>query len=146
MRRAMTLMAVAVTACLAAGCAGPEQKLGRGFRNVTEVTRLGEIRRGVEQGTLYQNRDYGYTSGFIHGMNRTLQRTAVGAYEIVTFPFPNSRENGYAGFRNLDRAVYPDSYLPRESADPFAQNTALGFHGTDVAPFIPGSQFRVFEY
>jgi len=146
MRRAMTLMAVAVTVCLATGCAGPEQKLGRGFRNLGEVTRMGEVRRGVEQGTLFQDRDYGDTTGVVHGMSRTIQRTFVGVYEIATFPIPNSRENGYAGFRNFDRAVYPDSYLPREAADPFAQNTALGFHGTDVAPFIPGSHFRIFEY
>ena len=32
-------------ALLVSGCAGPEQKLGRGVNNMTEITRLGELRR-----------------------------------------------------------------------------------------------------
>ena len=33
----------------AAGCTGPEQKLGRGLDNTFEIVRWGELRRSVEQ-------------------------------------------------------------------------------------------------
>ena len=72
----------------ATGCAGPEQKLGRGFNNLTELTRMGEIRRSMEQTALWEGTDKAYTTGVIRGFNRSLARTGVGLYEIVTFPFP----------------------------------------------------------
>jgi hypothetical protein len=43
--------------------------------------------------------------------------------------------------------VYPDSYTPKLIADPtFGPDGALGFSGGDVAPMIPGSRFRIFDY
>src|ERR1041385_2421414 len=73
---------------MAAGCAGPERKFGRGVLNVTEFGRMGEIRRSMEQTALWDNTDAAYTTGFMHGFNRSLARTAVGAYEVVTAPLP----------------------------------------------------------
>src|SRR3954462_6659177 len=89
MRRFLSL-AVGLPAIgfLATGCAGPEKKFSRGINNVTEFARLGEIRRSMEQTALWEGPEAAYTTGFFHGVNRSLARTAVGAFEIVTFPIP----------------------------------------------------------
>ena len=50
---AKTTAAAALIAVLSVGCAGPENKLGRGVRNFTEFTRLGEFSRSVEQTALW---------------------------------------------------------------------------------------------
>lgn len=126
------------------GCAGPEKKLGRGITNVTEFARMGEIRRSVEQTALWEGTDSAYTTGFIRGFNRSVARTLIGAYEIVTFPFPSYGPI----FTNTisPNPVYPDSYKPNLIEDQtFAPDTSLGFAGGDVAPFIPGSRFRIFD-
>jgi putative exosortase-associated protein (TIGR04073 family) len=110
--------------------------------NLTEVTRLGELRRSMEQTALWDNTEMTYTTGFIRGMNRTLARTAVGLYEVVTFPFPT-----YDATFLPEYPVYPDSYRPKLIADPtFGPDAALGFSGGDIAPMIPGSRFRIFDY
>ena len=127
---------------LATGCAGPEQKLGRGISNVTEFARMGEIRRSMEQTGIWEGTDKAYTTGFIRGFNRSLARTAVGAYEIVTAPFPP-----WDPVFLPSEPVYPDSYAPNLLADPtFGPDASLGFSGGDVAPMVPGSRFRVFDY
>jgi hypothetical protein len=42
--------------------------------------------------------------------------------------------------------VYPDSYKPGLVSDSlFDTDTYTGFSGGDVAPFIPGSRFSVFD-
>ena len=42
--------------------------------------------------------------------------------------------------------VYPDSYRPGLIEDStFATDTMLGFSGGDIAPFVPGSRFKVFD-
>jgi hypothetical protein len=42
--------------------------------------------------------------------------------------------------------VYPASYKPGILSDSiFATDTALGFSGGDVAPFVPGSRFKIFD-
>ena len=63
-------------ALLMAGCAGPEQKLGRGINNMTEIVRMGELRRSIEQTSVLVNPSRGFTTGAIHGMDRSLTRTA----------------------------------------------------------------------
>jgi len=137
-----SLAALAVFVGLTAGCAGPERKLGRGLLNVTEFARLGEIRRSMEKTAVWEGTDQTYTTGFIRGFNRSLARTAVGAYEIVTFPFPK-----YDPYLTPEFPVYPDSYKPRLFADPtWGPDDAFGFSGGDVAPMVPGSRFRVFDY
>jgi putative exosortase-associated protein (TIGR04073 family) len=127
---------------LASGCAGPERKFGRGMLNATEFARLGEIRRSMEQTALWESGDAGYTTGFMKGLNRSLARTAVGAYEMVTFPLPP-----YDPIFLPEYPVYPDSYKPRMIADPtFGPDASLGFSGGDIAPMVPGSRFRIFDY
>src|SRR5688572_11010749 len=122
-------MATAVVGLFAAGCAGPEQKLGRGIGNVTEFARMGEIRRSMEQTGIWEGTDKAYTTGVIRGVNRSLARTAVGAFEILTFPFPS-----YDPIFLPSEPVYPDSHAPGLIADPvFGPDVALGFSGGDVA-------------
>lgn len=143
MRNTFSLLAcAAVAAFLATGCAGPSQKLGRGINNVTELTRMGEIRRSMEQTALWENHEAAYTTGLLKGFNSSLKRTAVGAFEIVTFPVPS-----YDPYLLPENPVYPDSYRPGLMEDPtFGPDVSLGFSGGDVAPFFPGSRFRIFDY
>lgn len=142
MRKSLSLVALAVAAAsFGVGCAGPEAKLGRGINNVTEFFRGGEIRRSVEQSSLFDGPDVGYTAGFIHGFNRSVARTFYGAVEVATFPFPSYEPKFYPV-----NPVYPSTYKPGLFADQlFATDTSFGFSGGDVAPMVPGSRFKVFE-
>ena len=142
MRKFCVLGQVGFLALILCGCAGPERKFGRGMNNVTEFARLGEIRRSMEQTSIWEGPDVGYTKGFMRGLNRSLARTAVGVYEIVTFPIPT-----YDPVILPENPVYPDSYKPNRIADPtFGPDAALGFSGGDIAPMAPGSRFRIFDY
>jgi len=90
MRHATNFLAtLALAALFTAGCAGPEQKLGRGFNNTFEVVRMGELQRSVEQATIIDGPGVGCTYGVIHGLDKTFARTGVGIYEIVTSPIPS---------------------------------------------------------
>src|SRR5438874_10246126 len=82
------LAAVLLTAGLAAGCANVEKKFGRGMSNMFDIVRGGEFRRTMEQTSLYDGPDTAYSTGFVRGVNRTLARTGIGVYEVVTAPFP----------------------------------------------------------
>src|SRR5712664_1118477 len=86
--RISQIFTAAALALTLAGCAGPEQKLGRGINNLTEFVRGGEIRRSMEQTALWDGTDAAYTTGFIRGFNRSVARTFVGAIEVLTFPVP----------------------------------------------------------
>src|SRR5438552_3887511 len=92
MRNTASFLAAALaTAVLATGCAGfgnVEKKFGRGMSNTFEIVRGGEFRRTMEQTALVDGPDTAYGTGFIRGVNRTLARTGIGIYEIVTAPFP----------------------------------------------------------
>lgn len=133
---------VAAAGLFGSGCAGPEQKFGRGLNNVTEFARGGEIARSMEQTAIWENTEAAYTTGFIRGFNRSLARTGVGLYEIVTHPFPP-----YDPVFLPSQPVWPDSYRPNLIADPmFSPDANLGFSGGDIAPMVPGSRFRVFDY
>ena len=163
MRKTALFGLVAVSVALA-GCAGPEKKLGRGLRNATELARGGEIRRSIEQTALWDGPELAYTTGFIRGFNRTMARTALGVYEIVTFPFPSyepkltpesplypdpsirTTKEPYGGLVLPENPVYPDSYKPRLLSDSvFDTDSSLGFSGGDVFPFAPGSRFHIFD-
>ena len=152
MRNKLALIASATAlAALFSGCAGPEKKLGRGFNNVTEFARMGEIRRSVEQSYLFDGPSSAYTSGVIRGFNRSVVRTVVGAYEIVTFPIPSYDPILHPGGPILPDAtvgpVFPDSYKPNVmSGSAIEPDANLGFSGGDVAPFVPGSRFRIYDY
>ena len=151
MKNSITLLAAAAAvAFLAGGCASApggyafEQKFGRGMRNFTEFARIGEIRRSMEQTALLDGPDMAYTTGFIRGINRSLARTGVGFYELVTAPFP-PYDPVFTDYLTVN-PVYPDSYKPHLLADPtFGPDTSLGFSGGDVAPIVPGSRFRIFD-
>jgi putative exosortase-associated protein (TIGR04073 family) len=145
MRNKIPLLAALVLAGLAAaGCANTERKLGRGMSNTFEMARLGELRRTVEQTALFDGPGVGYTTGVIRGFNRSLARTGLGLYEIVTCPFP-PYDPILTDF--LEPApVFPDNYKPGLIADPaFSTDTNIGYSGGDIAPFVPGSRFRVFD-
>lgn len=138
------LAAVAFTGVLLAGCAGPEKKLGRGMSNTYEIVRMGEFRRTIEQSALFDGPSIGYTTGVLSGMRRTLTRTGLGLYEVVTFPFP-SYDPILTEYYAAD-PVFPDNYKPTLIEDPaYSTDTNLGFSGGDIAPFVPGSRFRVFD-
>ena len=47
---------------------------------MTEFTRLGEIRRSMEQTAIWESPERSYTTGFIKGFNQSVKRTAVGVY------------------------------------------------------------------
>ena len=149
MRNVISLLALtALAALLTSGCKGPEQKLGRGISNTMEITRFGEMRRSIEQTAIFEGPSAGYTGGAVRGLDRTLARTGLGLFEIVTFPFPMPG----AGYRPIcthylpPGTAYPDSYRPGLiSGSLFDTDTDLGMSGGDVAPFVPGSRFSIFE-
>ena len=144
MKKNLALLgAVLVAGLLATGCAGPERKLGRGLNNTNEIIRLGEMRRTVEQASLFEPESR-YTTSWVKGFNRSLARTGIGLYEIVTCPIPSYEPIATRHFN--PHPVYPDSYRPHLVEDSlFATDTAIGFSGGDIAPWFPGSRFRVFE-
>lgn len=142
MRNVISLLALA--ALFTSGCAGPEQKFGRGMSNTFEIVRAGEMRRSIEQTAVFESPSAGYTVGAVRGLNRTLARTGLGIYEIVTAPFPPYHPiwTSYLS----PGPVYPESYKPGLISDSmFDTDTYTGFSGGEVAPFVPGSRFRVFD-
>jgi putative exosortase-associated protein (TIGR04073 family) len=144
MRTTISLLALAVAATLMSGCANVERKLGRGMANTFEIVRGGEFRRTVEQASLWDTPDYTYTTGIIRGANRTLARTGIGIYEVITAPLPPYGPVLTDYF--APGPVYPDNYVPGVVADSmFATDTTIGFSGGEVVPFIPGSRFRIFD-
>jgi putative exosortase-associated protein (TIGR04073 family) len=141
MRTNIFSLFLAGAALVFAGCAGPEHKFGRGINNITELPRGGELRRSMEQTALFRGPDMSYTTGFIHGLNRSVARTFVGVYEVITAPFPP-----YDPVIFPVHPVYPDNYKPGIMADTiFSTDTHLGFSGGDVAPWSPGSRFTIFD-
>ena len=79
MRNAMPfLVLAALAAVFTSGCAGPEEKLGRGMSNSLEVARMGEMRRSIEQTAMFESPGAGYTTGLIRGFDRSVARTAMG--------------------------------------------------------------------
>ncbi len=127
---------------LLSGCVGGERKLGRGLTNLTEPLRMGELRRAMEQDAIWKSPEEGISTGLIHGLSNTAKRTLVGVFEVATFPLPS-----YEPVLEPEFGQYPDNYRPNLLSDSaFATDGALGFSGGDIAPFLPGSRFRVFDY
>jgi len=141
---ASLLGAVLLVGVLASGCVGPEKKVGRGVSNLFEIVRMGEMRRSVEQTALFESPDIAYTTGFFRGLNRSLARTGVGVFQVVTFPIP-PYDPIWTSYLTPN-PVYPDSYKPRLMEDStFSTDTSIGFSGGDIAPFVPGSRFTIFS-
>jgi putative exosortase-associated protein (TIGR04073 family) len=163
MRTSNTLL-IGFLTLLLIGCAGPEQKLGRGVRNSLEFARFGEMQRSIEQTALWDGPQRAYTDGVIRGFNRSVVRTAMGLYEIVTFPLPP-----YGPVLTSTNRVYPDPSMATlkypwgglvMTVDPahpashqpglpastiFATDTHLGFSGGALLPMLPGNRFEVFD-
>lgn len=159
MRKIIFSLAAVAVAVIVSGCNGPEQKLGRGLSNCYEVIRWGELRRSIELATVEPQPGYGLY-GVVHGFDRSLQRTALGVFEVATFPIPmptyqqipiltkspNTWDNVYTEKLFAPDPVYPLSYAPGRLSDAlFDTDTYTGFSGGDVAPWFPGSRFQVFE-
>ncbi len=143
---AKSVLPVLATALVVVGCAGPEQKLGRGLTNLTEFTRLGEMSYSIEQTSLFDDPTAAGTTGFIRGFNRSLARTAAGVWEVVTFPLPNYKNSDYGPIYKSEYPKFPDSYTPGMFADSFmTTDSSLGFGSGEIAPMVPGSRFRIFE-
>jgi len=144
MRKSIFLLTAAVLGLLATGCANQEAKFSRGVRDATEFARLGEIRRSMEQTYLLDGPSASYTTGFVKGFTKSLASTGVGIYEIVTAPFP-PYDPPFPDYLS-PTPVYPDSYKPGVyNGSTYETDTYLGFSGGDVAPFIPGSRFFIFN-
>jgi putative exosortase-associated protein (TIGR04073 family) len=138
------LAALVIAGSFATGCANTEKKFGRGMANTFEIVRGGEFRRTMEQSALFDGPDFAYTTGFMRGINRTLARTGIGIYELVTAPFPPYDPVATDYF--APGPVYPDNYTPGILEDSmFASDTYLGFSGGDIIPMVPGSRFRIFD-
>ncbi len=141
----LTLAVLGALVSLGSGCAKPEAKFSRGMRNLGEVTRMGELSRSIEQESLFGSPERGYTTGMARGLTRTIARVGIGAYEIITFPFPPYGPvcTNYLGD---DVVVYPDSYRPGfMSGSIMDTDTSLGFSGGDIFPMVPGNRFRIFD-
>jgi putative exosortase-associated protein (TIGR04073 family) len=145
MRKTLSFLgAVVALGILATGCAGPERKLGRGFNNMHEFVRAGEMRRTVEQTALFESPDRGLTTGVVRGFNRTMARAGIGVYEVITFPIPPY--DPIATDYLKPNPVYPDNHHPSMMDDSlFATDTGLGFSGGSIMPWMPGNRFRIFD-
>jgi putative exosortase-associated protein (TIGR04073 family) len=163
MRIAVSLLAVIIVAALT-GCAGPENKFGRGLNNMTALVSGGDIRRSMEQTALWDDPNRAPTTGFVRGFNRAMARTGIGIYEVVTFPLPpygpllvpehnlypdhsikTVGRQDWGGLRLPEGPVYPASYKPGLRDNTFmSTDSALGFGGGEVAPMVPGSRFKIF--
>jgi putative exosortase-associated protein (TIGR04073 family) len=138
------LATLVIAAAVSSGCSSAEKKLGRGVSNMTEFARLGEMRRSIEQTGLFDQPGGHYATGFIRGLNKSLARTGVGIYEVVTAPFP-PYDPVFTDYLSPNPG-YPDNYRPDLIDDSlFATDTDMGFSGGDVAPYIPASRFKVFN-
>jgi putative exosortase-associated protein (TIGR04073 family) len=145
MRTSFTLLVAALAAgLLASGCAGPEKKFGRGMGNTLEIMRWSEMNRSIEQATLFEGADHGLTTGVARGFNRSLARTGLGLYEMLTAPIPPYGPV-WTSYLTPDPA-YPDSYKPgMRSMSALATDDRLGFSGGTILPWLPGNRFRIFE-
>lgn len=139
-----SLVAAAAVTGLMTGCGGPGHKLSRGLDNTFEIVRWGDMRHDIEQDAVFSSPDVSYSYGFIHGFGQSMTRFGVGLYEVVTFPIPSYKP----AFTNYLPVTpqYPTSYQPGViSGSTFDTDTYTGFSGGDVAPFIPGSRFQIFD-
>ncbi len=151
--KAFRFLSLLALAGFVAGCEGPEQKFSRGLNNMVEFARMGELRRSMEQAAIFDTPGHGgVTDGFFRGINRSFARTGAGIYEVLTFPIPNGSYGNYdpiyhsRGVLHTGDPVYPDSYKPDWMTDSMVSpDTSLGFAGGDVAPYLPGSRFRIFD-
>ena len=142
MRKTITLLAATVVmGFLATGCVKTQEKLGRGLSNTAEIVRWGELRRSMEQTSVFEGPD-STAPGFVKGLCKTIGRTGLGLYEVVTCPFPPYDPVCTDYF--APGPVYPDNYQPGLRSDSlYDTDTYIGFAGGDIAPKIAGSRFAI---
>jgi putative exosortase-associated protein (TIGR04073 family) len=149
MRNVISVLALTMLAALfTSGCTGPEHKLGRGISNSLEITRFGDMRQSIEQTAVFESPSAGYTTGAIRGLDRTLTRTGVGIFEVLTIPVPMPKSGYGPLFPHYLQPgpVYPDSYKPGLiSGSTFDTDTDNGFSGGSIMPYVPGNRFKVFD-
>ncbi|MEI7533250.1 MAG: exosortase system-associated protein, TIGR04073 family [Verrucomicrobiae bacterium] len=144
MRKMFFIFAAAVVAGGLTGCSGPEHKLARGLDNTMEIVRWGDMRRSVEQNAVFSAPDVSYSYGLVHGFDQSMCRFGLGIYEVATFPIPSYKP--ICTDKVPASPQYPDSYRPGLISDStFNTSTYSGYPGGDIAPFIPGSRFSVFD-
>jgi putative exosortase-associated protein (TIGR04073 family) len=90
------------------------RKAGRGFAAVT--TAFLELPGNIVAETRRNGADSGWTLGFAKGLGGLVVRPLVGAYEIVTAPFPIPE-----GYRPILRPEFPWGYF--DSSREYADNT-----------------------
>jgi putative exosortase-associated protein (TIGR04073 family) len=148
MRKNLSLLAaVVVGGALIAGCAGPEQKLGRGIRNTCEIVRWSSMERSIEQSSLFDGTEKGQTDGVVTGFGQTIARTGMGIIDVVTFPIPYPSYKAWGTNIVPADVQWPDSYKPgSRGAQALATDDNLGFAGGTIMPWVPGNRFRIFDY
>lgn len=131
---------------------------------MTEIVRGGEMQRSIEQTGLWDGPTAARTTGFARGFTRTMARTGIGLYEVVTFPLPPYRplltpeyrmypdhsvtttKANWGGLRLPEKPSFPAAYTPGFDGGVFDTDTHLGFSDGDIAPEVAGSRFRVFDH
>ena len=99
----VVLVSGLVTAALAEELVSPAaaQKAVRGLAN-TGLGVVVELPKTVYYDILEDGPLYGLTVGILEGLSWGIARTLVGAYEVVTFPFPVPE-----GYRPIYKPDYP---------------------------------------
>ena len=144
MRNAIFLLAVvALTAVFTSGCAGPEEKLGRGANKFMKSSAWAKCAApsnsrpcSIRRVTVMPRR--------VRGIDRSLTRVGMGVFEVATFPLPPYGPVLTKYFS--PEPAFPASYKPQRVSDAlFDTDTYTGFSGGDVMPFLPGSRFSIFD-
>jgi putative exosortase-associated protein (TIGR04073 family) len=144
MRNALSLFGLlAIIAVVTPGCSGPEEKLGRGVRNTADIVRMGELRTSVEQTGVWDGPADACTTGVVKGVDKTLARTGLGIYEVITFPIPPYHPI-WTKYLSPEPSQ-PDNYVSSLPSGPlYATDHYTGFSGGSAFGWVPGSQFNVF--
>ena len=145
MRNTLSLLALLGIAVALTGCAGSEEKMGRGMRNTFDIVRLADMRSSVEQAYVWNGPMSGATTGVIKGADRSIERTGLGIVEMITAPFPPY----HPIFTKYIPAYpdYPDSFKPGLPDDPlFHTDIYTGYTGGGELNIVPGSTFDVFNH
>lgn len=141
MRSILHFLAVLpIVALLTSGCINAQEKLGRGIRNTVEPVRMGDLRRSMEQTSVWDSPAEGATTGVVTGVCHTAARTGIGIYEILTFPFPPYHPVATKYVSPLP--TYPDNCKPGLPFDPlYSTDHYIGYQTGVAFGFVPGNQF-----